>query len=139
MSPKQRSLAYMKKLGFLCGDVERRIPGEFITIDFMGFADFIAINDDETIAVQVCGGSGDPAKHIKKCTTDPKVVPKLTRWLMSLSRSFQIQGWRKVGPRGKRKLWKPRIIQIELDLDRNLQCRVVDTSTPTFEEDDPDE
>lgn len=40
-SPMQMSLAQMRSQGYVCGIVERRVPGMNITQDLFGFADIV--------------------------------------------------------------------------------------------------
>ena len=50
--------------------------------------------------------------HAHKCLSDP-VLDKLILWLQS-GNSFELWGWGKKGPRGKKKKWIPRVFEASL-------------------------
>lgn len=76
--------------GFTVEIVEKRIPHSFITRDFLGFADLIAISPTRGIlAVQVTGGGNGPARAQKT-----RQEPRHAIWLASGGR-IQIHDWRK--------------------------------------------
>jgi hypothetical protein len=52
VSPTQRSLAKLRKEGYLCGIVEKVIPKCFIRKDLFGFIDILAIKENEILGVQ---------------------------------------------------------------------------------------
>lgn len=56
-SPTQRSLAEMRKRGFLAAVVERWNPHARIRQDLFGFVDVLAVGAREVIAVQPTSGS----------------------------------------------------------------------------------
>jgi len=108
-SPMQRTLAALRERGLLPWVVERFIPikphGK--KIDFLHIIDVIAIDDDKTIGIQVCGS--DYAAHYKKITME--YPDNALKWLASPKRELELWGWRKLlKKRGmKAKEWVPRI------------------------------
>lgn len=81
--------------------------------DMYGFADIIAIDDEQTLAVQVCGA--DFSSHVHKMTEE--AAPAVTAWLKGRDRKALLVGWRKVKARrgGKLMIFRPRIIEFRLD------------------------
>jgi hypothetical protein len=81
--------------------------------DMYGFADIIAITDQHTVAVQVCGA--DFSSHVTKMTTEREAEVKA--WLRGPFREVILIGWRKVLKKrgGKQKVFKPRIMKFFLD------------------------
>lgn len=57
MSPTQRTLAEMRKRGYLAEVVEKRIPRVFITRDLFGFIDVLCVGADGVVGVQCTSGS----------------------------------------------------------------------------------
>lgn len=91
--PFAANLASTKMLesdGWTVGTVEQRIPHTFITRDFFGFADLIAVSPTRGImAVQVTGGGNAPARIAKI-----KAEARAGVWLASNGR-IQVHDWRK--------------------------------------------
>jgi len=102
----QRTAAYYRDLGYRVVKTEHSSRG--LRHDLMGFIDGIAFGIGECLYLQACGG-GDFAEHKRKicgpCAEDAKRV------IMGGNHIILI-GWRKVGARGKRKTWQPRIEEI---------------------------
>lgn len=111
MSPTQRSLAKLRKDGWPFVEVtERWVPGANIRKDLFGFCDVLGIRGDISLAVQTTSGPNVAARMTKIET-----LPSVVHWLSSTSRRIVIHGWRKVGPRGKRKLWECRECEVVLN------------------------
>lgn len=51
-SPTQRSLAEMRRRGYLADVTERWIPRANVRRDLFGFGDVLAVGDDEVVMVQ---------------------------------------------------------------------------------------
>ena len=121
LSPTQRTLAYLKESGIICGMVERwipnpKLPGGGIRKDLFGFIDIIAISKaDGVVGIQSCGS--DFNGHIKKITEERR--EEVMAWLEA-GASLQLIGWRKLkrknadGSWSKGFFWTPRIKQIEI-------------------------
>ncbi len=109
MSPTQRSLAELKKRGYLPYIVERWNPFAHIRQDLYGFIDLVAIKGDSpgVLAVQTTSGSNVSARIQK---IHESAAAKI--WLAAGNR-IVVHGWRKVGSKGKRKLWELREVPIE--------------------------
>jgi hypothetical protein len=106
MSPTQRSLALLRKRGYFVAITERWNPWSKTRVDLFGFIDLLAIRGNETLAVQTTSGSNVSAR-IEKI----RGLPISAKWL-SDTRSIVVHGWRKVGARGKRKLWECREVAV---------------------------
>lgn len=89
MTPTARSLAHLRKLGYLAAVVEKRIPRVFIMKDLFGFIDIVALSDGITLAVQTTSGSNVAARIAKiRASADfPRVLAAGWR--------IVVHGWRK--------------------------------------------
>lgn len=88
-SPLQRSLKIMRARGYLAEPVERFISGANVYRDLFGFADILAIRDDEVTTVQSTSGSNVSARVRKIATHEnfPRVCRARIRVL--------VHGWRR--------------------------------------------
>jgi hypothetical protein len=110
MTPTQRSLAKLKADNWTVAVVEKWNPWARVRSDLFGFADLLAMSPTRGIlAVQTTSG-GNVAARIAKIRNEPRAGI----WLASGGR-IVVHGWRKVGPRGKRKVWECREVEIESD------------------------
>lgn len=109
MSPTQRTLKEMRKRGYLCEITERFNPWSKTRHDLFGFIDVLCLKGDELVAVQTTSGSNVSARIQKIKQTQAAAL-----WLESPSRKIVVHGWRRVGARGKRKLWQCREIPVNL-------------------------
>lgn len=109
-SPTKRSLAKLRAEGWLVAVVERWNPYAKVRQDLFGFIDLLAIRGDETLAVQTTSGAHVAERFEKIRNTDAGHAARL--WLASPNRKIVIHGWRKVGPRGKRKTWECRELPV---------------------------
>lgn len=112
MSPTQRSLAKLRKEGWFVAITERWNPWSKTRQDLFGFIDLLAIRGDETLAVQTTSGTNVSARLEKI-----RGIQAASLWLESPSRKIVVHGWRKVGERGKRKLWDCREVTVETNPD----------------------
>lgn len=101
MSPTQRTLAECKKRGWTAGIVERRLT-RFVTQDFLGCIDIIAVTPDGLVGIQATSGANHAAR-----VTKARQEPRLSAWL-SPGRTFEVWSWSKRGARGERKRWQLR-------------------------------
>lgn len=113
-SPQTRSLRLLRNNGWIAETVERIIRpprGRIIRQDLYGFGDILATHPCRhgSLIVQATSTSNVQAR-IKKS----QALDKLETWLGAGNR-FAVIGWSKRGPRGKRKLWTPRIILVTVD------------------------
>lgn len=121
MTPTQRTMAYFRQQGMLCGVVERWIPnphhpGGGFRKDFLGIIDMIYMSQaDGIVGVQSCGQ--DYAAHRRKILEEHNEDARA--WLEAGGRLVLI-GWRKVKVKrgGTAVRWEPRIEEFTLeDLD----------------------
>ncbi len=107
MSPTQRTLQWCRQRGWIAGVVEKWIPHTRRRLDLFGFIDVVAVGDGLfPYGIQTTSGS-HLANRIAKATALPttQMVSKCFRLLFV--------GWRQVGDRGKRKRWRPRVIELQ--------------------------
>ncbi len=91
MSPTQRTLAHLKKLGIPAQVVEKWIPQVKRRKDLFGFIDIVALTPLGIVGIQVTSGD-HVAERCNKIRDEPLAIT-----------------WLKAG--GKRKLWNLRIVR----------------------------
>lgn len=95
----QRSLAHLRKEGYVVEIVEHFNFFSKRRIDLLGFADILALKPGEILAVQTTTRS-NTASRINKI----QGLAKAKAWT-DAGGEIVVHGWSKKGPRGKRKLW----------------------------------
>jgi hypothetical protein len=105
MTPTQRSLKYLRDQGYTPWIVEKYNSFARIRQDLYGFIDIVAIRKDlpGVLGIQTTSGSNVSA-HLLKIKENPHFLT----W-RAAGNLVHVHGWRKVGERGKRKLWDVRI------------------------------
>lgn len=98
-SPTQRTLAELRKLGYLAAVVERWNPHAKIRQDLFGFVDVLAIGTEgdapgyeNTLAVQATSGS-NVASRLTKLRSEA-VAPAVAR-VQAAGWKVEVWGWRK--------------------------------------------
>ena len=119
----EKTHAKLKEDGYIYAKVEYFNPWSRTTLDLFGLHDTVAIRADKpgVFGINSCGE--DVASHIAKYLngyTRPATEKRpekvfgpnecLLPWLQAGNR-FELWGWRKRGPRGKRKLWTLRVVE----------------------------
>lgn len=118
-SPTSLTLKQLRAEGWTVAIVEKTIPHSFIKQDMGGFADVVAWRPQAgVLAIQATSGANVSAR-VKKI----EALESARAWLLSPAR-LEVWGWRKVGARGKRKLWEVRRVPMGV-----LQSR---TMIPTY-------
>jgi hypothetical protein len=118
LSPTQRTLAYLKDQGLVCGICERwipnpKMPGGGIRKDLFGFIDIITISKaNGVVGIQSCGQ--DFSRHFRKITEEK--AEEVRAWLEAGAK-LQLIGWRKLklNRGGIAMRWTPRIQEITLE------------------------
>ena len=88
-SPTQRTLAELRKRGYLAAVVEKWNPHAFCRQDLFGLIDVIGLREGETIAVQTTTGS-NVADRVQKIADSDKVdMIRKAGW------RIMVHGWRK--------------------------------------------
>lgn len=106
----ERTLEYLRSLGYTCGIVEKTIPNMNRKQDLFGFLDIIALTPHGVLGVQSTGK--DFSGHWLKITRTRAV--DAAKWLRTPSTSIMLIGWRKVKtPNGPQ--WSPRIEMVEYE------------------------
>lgn len=102
-SPTQRTLARLRADGWTAEVVERWNPYAKVRHDLFGFVDVVAMRPGTgLLAVQATSGA-NVAARLDKLASEPRTAV----WLRS-GGLLEVWGWRKTGPRGKRKTWAVR-------------------------------
>ena len=107
-SPTQRSLKYLRGLGYTAQVVEKFNPFSKTRVDLFGCIDIVAIHSLQigVLGVQVTSRANISAR-VKKC----KKEPKMKIWL-SAGNMLGVHGWGLVGKKGKRKKYEVKIINV---------------------------
>lgn len=108
MSPTQRTREWLKKRGVISQIVERWSSFAKLRQDLFGFCDIVAL-ESRIVAIQVTSGENVSAR-VNKIFDEPRA----RAWLAA-GGLIEVHGWRKTGPRGKRKSWSLRRVAIECD------------------------
>jgi hypothetical protein len=89
MTPTARTLAYLRRLGYLAAAVERWIPGANVRADLWHFADVLAVHPRDRLFLLVQATTTDHAAHrLGKA----KARPELLAWLKA-GGAFEVHGW----------------------------------------------
>jgi len=122
LSPTQRTLREMRKMGRICGIVERfngYAGPHGVRQDLFGFIDIIALDpQDGIVGVQSTGT--DYSGHLKKITQER--AEEVREWL-SCGGVVELWAWRKVKQvkGGTKMVYRPRVKKITAaDLDTEL-------------------
>lgn len=110
-SPTQRTLAELRKRGWIAQVVEKWNPHAHVRVDLFGVIDLVAIRPttegepSAIVGIQACaGGGGDHAERRKKILAEPRAAA----WC-GAGCELEVWSWGKRGPAGKRKLWTLRV------------------------------
>lgn len=101
MSPTARTLKWLREEGYLAQVVERYNSFSRKRVDLWGCIDILAIRK---LTNGVFGIQATSTSNVSARLTKSKGCPELRVWLEAGNR-FEVVGWSKKGPRGKRKLW----------------------------------
>ena len=88
-SPTQRTLAELRKRGYLAAVVERWNAYAKIRQDLWGLIDVIGVRDNETIAIQTTSGDHVAERVQKIADSDKAPILRRAGW------SIVVWGWRK--------------------------------------------
>ena len=118
LSPTQRTLRELRKMGRLVDVCERWIPnpkhpGGGFRKDLFGFVDLIVLDPEQGIVgIQSCGQSF--AAHLRKIM-DSECTDNVIEWLQCGGR-LELWSWRKLKLKrgGKAMRWTPRVKEITL-------------------------
>jgi hypothetical protein len=89
VSPTQRTLAALRKAGYLAAVVEKWNPHVRIRHDLFGIIDVLGVRAGETIAVQATSGSNVASRLTKMRASD--ALPKV----LAAGWRVVVHGWRK--------------------------------------------
>jgi hypothetical protein len=100
-SPTQRTLAEMRRRGYLADVTERWIPGANVRRDLFGVIDVLCVGEHEVVGVQATSGD-NVAARITKITEHPNLAAIRKGGIRLL-----VHGWRKSKGR-----WKLREVDV---------------------------
>ena len=109
-SPAQRSLAYLKKNGFIAAVVEKWNPYARVRQDLFGFIDIVAFDyfNGKIFGVQTTS-TGNMNARIKKIIS----IPEAKYWLQAGATIF-VHGWSKKGAAGRRKTYQIKVVEVKI-------------------------
>lgn len=104
MSPTQRTLAYLRDLGWTAQIVEKWVPQARKRVDLFGWIDIIALDrlQNAIVGIQTTSGSNHSARREKGLAE-----PRMAQW-KACGGKLEIISWSKKGKAGKRKVWTMR-------------------------------
>lgn len=111
MTPTQRSLRYLRDLGFMCQVVEHFNQHTKTRKDLFGFGDIIAIKPGCILLVQVTSGSNGAARVTKIVNECGEAAQA---WLAA-GGEIEVHSWRELaayrkdGKKKKHGRWEPRL------------------------------
>ena len=111
-SPTQRTLAYLRDLGYEATVCEYWNSFTRQRKDLYGFGDIIAFRDDETLLVQATS-TGNMRARVNKI----REIDQAWLWMGSPYRSLWVMGWKKYAKRVENKLWRETIIDVKEEFD----------------------
>jgi hypothetical protein len=89
MTPTARTLAMLRRLGFIAAPVERWLPGVNRRSDVWGFGDVLAADPASRVVLLVQATTVD---HVAARLTKARGRPELASWLAA-GGSFEVWGW----------------------------------------------
>lgn len=107
MTPTARTLKRLRDQGMMAAVVERWNPYAKIRQDLFGFLDVVAVEPGTQGVLGIQATSGTNVAHRLAKLREEPIASRVEVWLAAGNR-LAVIGWRKVGPRGKRKTWKAR-------------------------------
>ena len=110
MTPTARTLARLRRRGYVAGVVERFIAGagergQGIRRDFLGCIDIIAVKTGSPIL----GVQATSVANVSSRVAKARKIPELRVWLAT-GAAFQVWGW--VKRRGR---WHPKIVELRAE------------------------
>ena len=124
-SPTQRSLKYLRNLGYHCSIVERWNPHTRIRQDLFGFADLLCIKEGfSPLLVQVT--SSGWSSRIRKIQAEP-----LSKLALASGFEIEVHGWRKLKTNKNRMTIK--IIPITQEVLNEFQNVQTDSEPDKFD------
>ena len=104
--PTERTLIWLRKLGYTCDVVERRVARSLVTKDLFGCLDLVAIRDGDK---GVLGVQTTTAPHLAERVAKVKAEPRAALWVACGNRIIVV-GWKQ--ETSGRKLWTPKLVEL---------------------------
>tara|TARA_R110000824_G_scaffold246105_1_gene435168 strand:+ start:1359 stop:1757 length:399 start_codon:yes stop_codon:yes gene_type:complete len=120
----------MRSEGYTSCVVERYIAPIKQRKDFLGFIDILCLRPAEKgmVGIQSTSGSNFNSRLKKALALETLDL------FVNNGNIFEVHGWAKRGPRGKRKTWQCRRLKIDEDNLRQIRCAEMATDTTTSTE-----
>jgi len=107
-SPTARSLAYLRKKGYIAEVVERFNYFTKQRKDLFNVIDLIAVRGESSGVLGVQSTSrGDTQKRVRKCEAEPMI-----RVWLKAGNKLEVHGWGIMGKKGKRKKYEIKVVEI---------------------------
>jgi hypothetical protein len=117
------SIEKLRAEGYYAEKVEQRlpIPGAFVTKDWGGFADILAVSESlGVLLVQTTAGSGGNAAARMRKMEEPPVSDVIARCLRAGVR-VHVHHWAKRGLRGEKKTYTCRVVSARLGASSTIE------------------
>lgn len=108
-SPTQRTLKELRRLGYIAQVVEHWNGWAKKRQDLFGCIDIVALDEYKILGIQCTSGTNVSAR-IQKALDSHLVYA----WLRA-GGLFEVWGWRKIGARGRRKLYQVRRVSFSIN------------------------
>lgn len=105
MTPTQRTLAWLRAQGYVCGITEHWNQFARIRQDLFGFIDILAINHKQSGVIGVQATASGVSARCHKIEE-----LEIARWWLECGNPIWVVGWRKLG---KKQVWTPRCVVAE--------------------------
>jgi hypothetical protein len=118
-SPTSHTLNFFRKQGDMAEVTEKWIPvpkhpGGGIRRDLFECIDVMVIQGAKLLGIQSTSGSNHSARVAKALASD-----RLAKYIAT-GNGFEVWSWAKRGPRGKRKVWTPKVTQLVMNGDNKV-------------------
>jgi hypothetical protein len=89
MSPTARTLARLRRLGFLAAVVERWVPGRNIRVDLFGLADVLGVHPhDKRVLLVQCTSAAHVGDRLRRVQARPELTA-----LLAAGVAVEVWGW----------------------------------------------
>jgi hypothetical protein len=105
-SPTARTLALLRRRGFIAAPVERWLPGAGVRADVWGFGDVLAAQPRERVLLLV---QATTLGHLAARLAKARARPELRAWLRA-GGAFEAWGWCQRGGR-----WQVKVVAVRAD------------------------
>lgn len=126
MTPTARTLRWLESHGYYACTVERYCSFTKRRHDAFSFGDILAFPNQPFAGTVVALVQATSGSNVSGRIAKIRGIGLSDAWLSHEGRAILVFGWAKRGPRGKRKLWTPKIVRV-------LPGGIIEPLTPSEE------